>query len=95
MTKVEDGWVRDDGTKLKKNGKGIVSLKSGAVLSKDEFDNVWYHSDVEIVIGIIYRGRFTPTPKQDFSPELLKGISDMFGSLYPDGQKETKVMGSN
>jgi hypothetical protein len=80
MTKVEDGWVKDDGTKIEKS-KG-TPLKSGAILTTDEFDNVWYHSDVEMVIGKIHRGRFLPTPKQDFSPELLVAISEIFTKKF-------------
>jgi hypothetical protein len=83
MTKVEDGWVLDSGTKVEKKSKGVVSLKSGAILTKDDLDNVWYHSDIEIVIGKITRGRFVPTPRQDFSPELLAGVAQMFDQLYP------------
>ena len=80
MTKVEDGWVKDDGTKLEK-GK-CTPLKSGAVLGLDDLDNVWYYSDVEMIIGKIFRGRFEPTPRQDFSPELLIAVADLFKKKF-------------
>jgi hypothetical protein len=80
MTKVEGGWVKDDGTKMTKGE--VTELKSGAILTTDEFDNVWYNSDVEMIIGKLYRGRFLPTPKQDFSPELLVAISEIFTRKY-------------
>jgi len=64
MTKVED--------------KKVIPLKSGAILTIDEFYNIWYHSDIEMVIGKIHRGRFVPTHGMDFSPELLIAISEIF-----------------
>jgi len=80
MTKAEGGWAKDDGTKLEE--KNCTSLKSGAVLGLDDLDNVWYYSDVEMIIGKIFRGRFEPTPRQDFSPELLVAISEMFTKKF-------------
>ncbi len=80
MTKVEGGWVTDDGTKI--GEEKATPLKSGAILTVDDLDNVWYHSDVEMIIGKIFRGRFVPTPRQDFSPELLIAIADMFKKKF-------------
>ena len=80
MTKVEDGWVKDDGTKLKESK--CIPLNSGAILGLDDLDNVWYYSDVEMIIGKIFRGRFEPTPRQDFSPELLIAVADLFKKKF-------------
>lgn len=57
------------------NHKTISKLKSGAHITVDQLQNVWYLSDVELVLGKIgSNGKFTPVPNKEFTAEMLEAI---------------------
>jgi len=68
-----------------------VKLKSSAIIRLDELNNVWYSSDVEMVLGKIEsNGRFNPYLKSMsnnlFTAEMLSAIA----TLMMNGQESPK-----
>jgi len=55
-----------------------VDLKTNATVIVDDLGNVWYNSDVDVVLGkITEKGKFLSTPNRDISPKLLRVIADI------------------
>mgnify|MGYP000897529696 CR=1 FL=1 len=54
-----------------------INLKSGAILSVDELGNVWFNSDIDVVLGKLDNNRFISVPRQEISRDLLFGIAEL------------------
>ena len=64
-----------------------VQLKSSAIIKLDELNNVWYSSDVEVVLGKVEKnGKFNPYNNNLFTAEMLNAIA----TLMKDGQESPK-----
>ena len=62
-------------------------LKSSAIIKLDELNNVWYSSDVEVVLGKVEKnGKFNPYNNNLFTAEMLNAIAN----LMKDGQESPK-----
>jgi hypothetical protein len=56
----------------------MIKIKTDAVVAVDDLGNVWYKSDVDVVLGkITESNKFLPAPNRDISPSLLRVIADM------------------
>lgn len=56
----------------------MIELKTNAIVVVDDLGNVWYKSDVDVVLGkITESGKLLPTPNRDISPKLLRVIADI------------------
>ena len=57
---------------------GSIELKSTAKISVDDLGNVWYLSDVELVLGKIGQNdKFNAVPNKEFTAEMLSAISSV------------------
>ena len=82
--KVLNGWNDNrtpfiEGIKkdLNENMKK-VELKSSAVIRLDELNNVWYSSDVDVILGKIEKdGKFNPYNNNLFTSEMLNAIATL------------------
>lgn len=64
-----------------------VQLGSSAIIKLDELNNVWYSSDVEVVLGKVEKnGKFTPYNNNLFTAEMLNAIA----TLMKNGQESPK-----
>jgi len=56
--------------------KATTTLKSSAVMELDSLNNIWYVSDIDLVLGKVdINGRFNPLQGREFTSEMLKAIS--------------------
>jgi hypothetical protein len=53
-----------------------TALKSTATVELDTLNNVWYVSDIDLVLGKVdVNNRFIPVQGREFTGEMLKAIS--------------------
>lgn len=72
-----------EGIKEDLNNKNMekVGLKSSAIIRKDELNNIWYSSDVEVVLGKIEKnGKFNPYVNNLFTAEMLNAIATLMNT---------------
>jgi hypothetical protein len=53
----------------------MVTLKSGANIELDTFGNVWYKSDLDIVLGKVVNDKFIPLNNKEFNTDMLSAIA--------------------
>jgi ribosome assembly protein YihI (activator of Der GTPase) len=71
----------------KKNMK-TVTLKSSAIITIDELNNIWYVSDIDSVLGKVdVNGKFIPVQGREFTSEMLNAISNLMSQI---NAKETQ-----
>ena len=57
-------------------------LKSDVTIKVDDLGNVWYKSDVDVVLGrITGEGKFIQTPNRDMSSNLLRTVADIMDNI--------------
>lgn len=65
------------------------TLKSGAKITMDQFGNVWYKSDIDVVLGKVVGDKFTPLNGKDFNSDMLIGIAGIIDvGLHKDEIKK-------
>ena len=68
-----------------------MEIKTDVTIKVDDLGNVWYKSDVDVVLGkITSEGKFIQTPNRDMSPKLLRKVADIIENLGDHPLNSTK-----
>ena len=60
---------------VEENRTKTSTLKSGASVELDTFGNVWYKSDIDVVLGKVVNNKFIPLTNKEFNSDMLLAIS--------------------
>lgn len=60
---------------IEENKTKMAPLKSGALIELDTFGNVWYKSDIDVVLGKVVKDKFIPLTNKEFNSDMLLAIA--------------------